>query len=595
MTKSVKNNSLKNTPTWNLSDFYSSIKDKKIDSDLNKISVEASNFAKKFTKKITKLNAKQLTEAIKEYEKICELIGKVSSYSYLIYASDLSNSDNLSFYQNISEKISEYESLLVFFSLEINDIEEKTLNKFYKENSTLKSYYPFIRDVRAFKQHQLSCELEKFSLEKNSSGRAAWIRLFDETVNNLKFTYRKKTLNSQEIFDLLSNNDEKIRKDAAKAIGKTFGDNAKIFAYITNVLAKEKSVEDQWRNFKNPISSRNLSNFVEDEVVDTLVLKVKENYKNISHRYYKIKAKILGKKTLNYWDRNAPLSKEENKLISWNEAKKIVLSAYEEFDPRMSKIGKEFFDKNWIDAQVRNGKDSGAFSHSTVPSIHPYILMNYQGKVRDVMTLAHELGHGIHQYLAKKQGALMCSTPLTLAETASVFGEQLTFQKILKNEKDSQKRKIIIANKVEDMINTAVRQIAFLEFEKKIHNERKKGEISLDKICQFWMEVQKESLGSAFKFDEEYKFFWSYIPHFIHSPFYVYSYAFGDCLVNSLYGVYKNKKVKNFEQKYFEMLEFGGTKHHKEMLEPFGLNANDPEFWQSGLNVIIEYINQLEK
>jgi oligoendopeptidase F len=333
---------------------------------------------------------------------------------------------------------------------------------------------------------------------------------------------------------------------------------------------------------------------VEDEVVDILVSKVKENYKNISHRYYKIKAKILGKKNLNHWDRNAPLSKEENKIISWQDAKNLVLSAYGEFDPKMKKIGEQFFDKNWIDAEVRNGKDSGAFSHSTVPSVHPYILMNYQGKVRDVMTLAHELGHGIHQCLARKQGALMCGTPLTLAETASVFGEQLTFQKILKNEKNIQKKNLIIAGKIEDMINTAVRQIAFLEFERKVHDERKNGEISLEKICQFWMEVQKESLGSIFKFDDEYKFFWSYIPHFIHSPFYVYSYAFGDCLVNSLYGVYKQGNIKNFEAKYMEMLEFGGTKHHKEMLEPFGLNAKDPKFWQAGLDVIINYIDQLE-
>jgi oligoendopeptidase F len=591
MTKEKK---LTNVPTWNLSDFYSSINDKKIAADLKKISVDAKKFEQNFAGKVTKLNAAQLADSIKQYEKVAELIGKISSYSYLIYAGDLSNSDNLAFYQNISEKLSEYETSLIFFTLELNKISDKILAKFFKESAALKKYQPFIRDVRAFKKHELSQELEKFSLEKSSSGRSAWVRLFDETVNNLKFTYRKKTLNSQEIFNLLSNADEKVRKDAAKAIGKTFQENIKIFAYITNVLAKEKSVEDQWRNFDKPISSRNLSNFVEDEVVDILVSKVKENYKNISHRYYKIKAKILGKKTMNHWDRNAPLSKDENKIVSWKDAKDLVLSAYEEFDPKMKKLGEQFFEKNWIDAQVRNGKDSGAFSHSTVPSVHPYILMNYQGKVRDIMTLAHELGHGIHQCLAKKQGALMCGTPLTLAETASVFGEQLTFQKILKNEKDEKKKSLIIANKIEDMINTAVRQIAFLEFERKIHDERKNGEISLEKICAFWMEVQKESLGPIFKFDEEYKFFWSYIPHFIHSPFYVYSYAFGDCLVNSLYGVYKKGNIKNFEAKYLEMLESGGTKHHKEMLEPFGLNAKDPKFWQAGLDVIIDYIDQLE-
>ncbi|NBV06344.1 MAG: M3 family oligoendopeptidase [Proteobacteria bacterium] len=589
----TKNNSLA-SPSWDLSDFYSSTKDKKITADIKKIASASENFAKNFAGKITKSTAPKLFEAIKKYEEICEMIGKISCYSQLLYASDLSDQNNVSFYQNINEKLSEYEAKLIFFTIELNQIDDKKIIVLLK-NSSLKKYQPFIRDTRSFKKYQLSHELEKFSLDKNITGRSAFVRLFDETVNNLKFSYRSKILNSQEIFDLTSNADEKVRKDAAKAIGKTFEENAKIFAFITNTLAKEKALEDKWRGFKKPISARNLSNFVEDEVVDTLVEKVKENYQNVSHRYYKIKAKILGKKFLNHWDRNAPLSKIENKVIAWEEAKNLVLSAYEEFHPEMKKTGEIFFKKNWIDAKVRTGKDSGAFSHPTIPSIHPYILMNYQGKIRDVMTLAHELGHGVHQYLARKQGYLMSGTPLTLAETASVFGEQLTFQKILKNEKNSEKKKLIIAAKVEDMINTAVRQIAFLEFEKKIHDERKNGEIPLTKICQFWLEVQKESLGPIFKFDEEYKFFWSYIPHFIHSPFYVYSYAFGECLVNSLYGVYKSGKVKNFSEKYLQMLEFGGTKHHKEMLAPFGLNAKDPKFWQAGLDVIINYIDQLEE
>jgi oligoendopeptidase F len=581
-------------PNWDLSDFYSSIKDKKIALDIKSIESATKSFCKKFSGKIAKLPAQQLFDAICEYENICEKIGKISSYSYLIYASDLASPANVSFYQNTSETLSKFESQLIFFTLELNKIEDKKLEQLLK-NSDLKKYSPFIRDTRAFKKYQLSEELEKFSLEKNITGRNAFVRLFDETVNNLKFSYRGKILNSQEIFDLLSNSDEKIRKDAAKAIGKTFEENSKTFAFITNILAKDKAVDDSWRGFERPISSRNLSNFIEDEAVDLLTKKVKENYAKISHRYYKIKAKILGKKTLNYWDRNAPLSQNENKKIEWEDAKNLVLSAYEEFSPEMKKIGKIFFDKNWIDAQVKSGKDSGAFSHSTVPSVHPYILMNYQGKVRDVMTLAHELGHGVHQYLARKQGCLMASTPLTLAETASVFGEQLTFQKILKNEKDAKKKKLIIAAKVEDMINTVVRQIAFLEFERKVHDARKESEVPLEKLCQFWMEIQKESLGPIFKFDEEYRFFWSYIPHFIHSPFYVYAYAFGDCLVNSLYGVYKSGKVKNFEAKYLEMLAAGGTKHHKEMLAPFNLSVRDPKFWQAGLDVIISYINQLEE
>lgn len=580
-------------PTWNLKDFYQSIKDKKIEADLKSIEKSAQSFAKKYRGKIVKLKSEEIAKAISQYEEISEKIGEIGSYAYLVYASDLGNKEILSFYQNTSECLNKYQTHLVFLTIELNEISDKDLQNHIKQNPTLKKYQPFFRDIRVFKKYQLEEKLEKFSLEKNISGRSAWIRLFDETVNNLQFEYDSKVLNSSQIFDLMQNKDEKIRKKAAKSIGKTLQDNSKIFAYITNILAKDKEIDDNWRGFKTPIQSRNLSNFVDDKIVETLIKKVKANYKETSHRYYKIKAKFLGKKYLNYWDRNAPLSQNDEK-ISWEEAKSLVLSSYQEFSPQMAKIAKEFFDKKWIDAQVRNGKDSGAFSHPTTPSKHPYILMNYQGKVRDVMTLAHELGHGIHQYLARKQGYLMAETPLTLAETASVFGEQLTFQNILKREKNAAKKKLIIMNKIEDMLNTVVRQIAFLEFERKIHSERKKGEISLEKICEFWMEVQKESLGDVFKYDEEYKYFWSYIPHFIHSPFYVYSYAFGDCLVNSLYGVYKNGKVKNFPEKYIEMLTAGGIHHHKELLAPFGLDASKADFWQQGLDVIRSYVEMVK-
>lgn len=582
-----------NAPKWDLSDFYSSISDKKIEKDFDFVKKEALNFEKKYCKKIAKLNAKSIFEAITNYQEISEILGKISSFSYLIYASDLSNKKNLEFYQNISEKITKIEKNLVFFNLEINEISDLNIKKMLKNSKDLAKFQPFLRDIRIFKKHQLNFELEKFSLEKNIAAREAWVRLFDEINNNLEFNYRGKILSNQEIFDLLSDVDEKVRKDASKAIGKTFEKNAKIFAFITNILAKNKDIDDNWRGFKNPISSRNLSNFIEDEIVEGLIKKVKENYQEISHKYYQKKAKILGKKKLNYWDRNAPLVDKKEKLISWQDAKNLVLSAYQEFDEDLAEIGKMFFDKKWIDAEVRKGKDSGAFSHPCVPKVHPYILMNYQGKVRCVMTLAHELGHGIHQYLAAKQGYLMADTPLTLAETASVFGEQLVFQKILKAEKDPQRRKIIIANKVEDMINTAVRQIAFLEFEQKIHSARKNGEISLEKICEFWIEVQKESLGKIFNFDEEYKYFWCYIPHFIHSPFYVYSYAFGDCLVNSLYKIYENKKVVNFKEKYREMLASGGTKHHKEMLKPFNIDLKNSDFWQNGLDIIKKYVDMI--
>jgi oligoendopeptidase F len=306
-----------------------------------------------------------------------------------------------------------------------------------------------------------------------------------------------------------------------------------------------------------------------------------------------MKAKWLGMEQMNTWDRNAPLPETPDALIPWNEAKDIVLSAYHDFAPDMAKIARDFFDKNWIDAPVREGKAPGAFAHPTVPSAHPYVLVNYMGKPRDVMTLAHELGHGVHQVLAGGQGALMCNTPLTLAETASVFGEMLTFRALLTKTRDRRERKAMLAQKVEDMLNTVVRQIAFYEFERKVHTARKDGELTSDMLGELWLSVQSESLGPAIRINEGYETFWAYIPHFIHSPFYVYAYAFGDCLVNSLYAVYQNAE-SGFQQKYFELLKAGGTKHHSELLKPFGLDASDPSFWAQGLSMIEGLIDELE-
>jgi oligoendopeptidase F len=296
---------------------------------------------------------------------------------------------------------------------------------------------------------------------------------------------------------------------------------------------------------------------------------------------------------LEYWDRNAPLPETPSQVVPWQQAKETVLSAYQSFAPEMADITRNFFDRNWIDAPAKPGKAPGAFAHPTVPSAHPYVLVNYLGKPRDVMTLAHELGHGVHQVLAGKQGALMCATPLTLAETASVFGEMLTFRALLANTKDQRERKAMLAQKVEDMINTVVRQIAFYEFERKLHTARKEGELTAEQIGEFWLSVQAESLGPAIRISEGYESWWTYIPHFIHSPFYVYAYAFGDCLVNSLYAVYQNA-AEGFQEKYFELLKAGGTKHYSELLKPFGLDAADPSFWDKGLSMIEGLIDELE-
>jgi oligoendopeptidase F len=320
---------------------------------------------------------------------------------------------------------------------------------------------------------------------------------------------------------------------------------------------------------------------------------VRDSYGRLSHRYYRIKAKWFGVKQLPYWDRNAPLPSDADRKVSWDEARRIVLAAYGRFSPQLAEIGQRFFDRPWIDAPVKPGKSSGAFAHPTVPSAHPYLLLNYQGRTRDVMTLAHELGHGVHQVLAAAQGQLMCDTPLTLAETASVFGEMLTFRSLLDAEKSAKRRRVLLASKVEDMLNTVVRQIALHTFEAAVHDERRGGELTPDRLGEIWMQTQIAALGPALRLDDDYRVFWSYIPHFIHSPFYVYAYAFGDCLVNSLYAVYQDAH-EGFAGRYFELLKAGGTLRHKELLAPFGLDASDPAFWSRGLGVIEGFIDELE-
>ncbi len=591
-------NSTKNTlgklPIWNLNDLYESPKDKKLNNDLNKLRISTKKFEKKYSSKITKISSNQLLKAIIELEDIDTKIDKIMSYAHLLVAEDGNNEKNKIFYQQMQEQITNIASSIVFFSLEINEISEKNLKKIYADTK-LKIYKNWIKNIRKFKPYQLDVKTEKLLQEKSITSRSAWIRLFDDTIASLKFPFKGKSLSSAEIFNFLSDKKESNRKKSAEVVSAVLKDNISLFTSITNNLAKDKSINDKWRGLANPVSSRNLSNVVEDEVVEALSETIKENYSKIAHRYYKIKSKWLKKKSLMYWDRNAPLPFQSQSIYSWKDARQIVTDAYSNFDKRAGKIVNKFFDNSWIHAPVIPGKSPGAFAASTVPSVHPFILVNYQGKARDIATLAHELGHGIHQYLAgQKQTYFNSSTPLTLAETASVFGEMLTFKSLLSITTKENERKGLLANKVEDMLNTVVRQIAFFEFEKRIHHQRKIKELSVDEICEIWIDVQKKSLGPSIKFNDDYKYFWSYIPHFIHSPFYVYAYAFGDCLVNSLFNVYESKLPK-FEDKYITLLESGGSDTYDKLLKPFGLNPKKKDFWQKGVNVIENLIDQLEE
>lgn len=584
-------------PSWRLEDLYPSATSDAFRSDMKKAEADSIAFETKWKGKLaaaaTKSGGDGIGAAVKEFEALEDIMGRIASFAGLTYFSDTSKPENGKLYGDVQSKLTDMSAHLLFFSLELNRIDDAVIDAALVNDSLAAHYKPWLLDLRKDKPYQLDDKLEQLFLEKSMTGAAAFNRLFDETMASLTFDVDGETMPLEVALNLLQDPSTEVRKKAAMALAETFKANIRTFTLITNTLAKDKEISDRWRGFDDIADSRHLANRVEREVVDALAEAVKSAYPRLSHRYYAMKAKWLGMEQMEFWDRNAPLPETPNALISWNEAKDTVLSAYHAFDPEMAAIARRFFDDRWIDAPVRPGKAPGAFAHPTVPSAHPYVLVNYMGKPRDVMTLAHELGHGVHQVLAGEQGALMASTPLTLAETASVFGEMLTFRALLDQTKDKRERKAMLAQKVEDMINTVVRQIAFYEFERKLHTARKDGELTAEDIGNLWLSVQAESFGPAIRVSEGYETYWAYIPHFIHSPFYVYAYAFGDCLVNSLYAVYQNAE-KGFQEKYFELLKAGGTKHHSELLAPFGLDATDPSFWAQGLSMIEGLIDELE-
>ena len=582
-------------PEWNLRDLYPALDSPEVKRDLDLADSECAAFEQDFKGRLAALAAGEggaLAKAVARYEALDDRLGRLMSYAALMYAGNTTDPERAKFYGDVQERITASSLHLLFFTLELNRIDDAQLEAAMRDPA-LGHYRPWIEDVRKEKPYQLEDRVEELFHEKSVTGHSAWNRLFDETIASLRFKVAGKTLAIEPTLNLLQDVDGKKRKAAAEALAKTFRENLRPFTLITNTLAKDKEISDRWRGFKDIADARHLSNRVEPEVVEALVSAVRAAYPKLSHRYYALKAKWFGKKRLPHWDRNAPLPKVAQRTIPWGDARATILTAYGAFSPKMADVADQFFTKRWIDAPVRPGKQPGAFAHPTVPSAHPYVLLNYMGKPRDVMTLAHELGHGVHQVLAAPNGALMAPTPLTLAETASVFGEMLTFRKLLAETRDRKQRKAMLAAKVEDMINTVVRQIAFYSFERKVHGERRTGELTSDKLCELWMSVQGESLGPAIELRPGYETFWAYIPHFVHSPFYVYAYAFGDCLVNSLYAVYE-KSASGFAERYLEMLAAGGTKHHAELLAPFGLDARDPKFWDGGLSVIARLIDELE-
>jgi len=584
-------------PDWNLGDLYPGRDSPEFKADLAAARTGAQQFEARWKGRIEEAVKSSgddgLGAAIEAYEKLEELLGRIISYAGLAYFTDTSDPAIAKFYGDVQSEMTDTSAHLLFFALELNRIDDVLIEDSLNRDARAAHYTPWVHDLRLDRPYQLEDRIEQLFHEKSMTGHAAWNRLFDETMSSLEFTIDDDKLPLENTLSLLQDADGAKRKKAGLALAATFKDNLRTFTLITNTLAKDKEISDRWRGFEDIADSRHLANRVERQVVDALAQAVREACPRLSHRYYAMKARWLGLEKLEFWDRNAPLPETPRETIAWDEAKNTVLSAYHGFSPEMADIARRFFDRNWIDAPSRPGKISGAFAHPTVPSVHPYVLVNYLGKPRDVMTLAHELGHGVHQVLAGAQGALMSSTPLTLAETASVFGEMLTFRALLERTTDRRERKAMLAQKVEDMINTVVRQIAFYEFERRVHTARREGELTSEQLGTLWLDVQSESLGPAVNLSEGYETFWAYIPHFIHSPFYVYAYAFGDCLVNSLYSVYENAP-EGFRDRYFDMLKAGGTKHHSKLLVPFGLDASDPDFWNQGLSMIEGLIDELE-
>ena len=585
--------SLGDLPEWDLSDLYSGPEAPEFARDMERLEASCADFAADYEGKLQDLDAAAMRNCILSYEKIDLTAGRIMSFAGLRYYQNTTDADRAKFLSDAQDRITVATTSLVFLSLEINRIDDDILAGWFARDGDLARYKPVFDRMRAMRPYQLSDELEKFLHDQSTVGATAWNRLFDETVAGLSFSVNGEEKNLEATLDHLTDKDRDLREAAARELARVFGANVKLFARVHNTLAKEKEIEDRWRKMPTPQTSRHLSNDVEPEVVNALRDAVVAAYPRLSHRYYTLKSRWMGLDALEVWDRNAPLPMESDRTVTWEDARDTVLAAYGDFDPEMARLAEPFFGNGWIDAPVRPGKAPGAFAHPTVADVHPYVMLNYLGKPRDVMTLAHELGHGVHQRLAAGQGQLLSSTPLTLAETASVFGEMLTFRRLLSEAPSADERKVLLAGKVEDMINTVVRQIAFYDFECKLHEARHGGELTPGDLGDLWMSVQEESLGPAFSFMEGYETFWTYVPHFVHSPFYVYAYAFGDGLVNALYAVHEEGDPA-FQEKYFEMLKAGGSRHHKELLAPFGLDAGDPAFWNKGLDMISGFIDDLE-
>ena len=584
-------------PTWDLTDLYDGIADGAIAADIAACRQEAEQLEAAWQGRLADADGVALAGLIADYERILEMLGKAQSHAQLLFAASTTDSQIARHHQSIREASADIGARLLFIELELAALDDAHVTQLL-DTPALALWQPWLRRVRAWAPHQLAPDMERMLAERAPSGRGAWVRLFDETAAALRFPFGGADVTEAEILNALSSPNGDERRAAGESLSTTLKDNERLLSLVLNTIAKDKEVEDRWRGFARPVDSRNLDNDVDDGTVDALVGAVDSRNADLAHRYYRLKAGWMGGETINWWDRNAPLPGGDDRQFSWDEARQLVLDSFAGFDQQMAEQAEPFFSRNWIDAEPRAGKSSGAFSHPVTPSAHPYILMNFSGKSRDVMTLAHEMGHGIHQRLAADRGYLMSDTPLTLAETASVFAEMLAFRRLVDSADDPAIRRRLLAGKVEDMLNTVVRQIAFHNFETRFHDARRNAELTAEEISDIWMETQRAALGPSVVTGDDYRPIWGYIPHFVHTPFYVYAYAFGDCLVNALWQSYQlaqaGGQAADFVTGYRNLLQAGGTERYDVALQRFDLDPRDPAFWSLGLDMISGMIDELE-
>ncbi|HEX5777064.1 MAG TPA: M3 family oligoendopeptidase [Caulobacteraceae bacterium] len=584
-------------PQWRLDDLYSGRDDPRIEADLTAATAANSELvALKGQFVGARAQAAKLGElidrGIRLYEKATNGLWAVAAFASLAASTQRDDPAWAKFEADFRARFATIAAESLFFTLELNELEDAEVEAAFSAHPAAQRWRPWLRRLRLNKPHELTPDLERLLVDR-SPAVANWTRLWDETLARLVAHVGKERLTLPEALNRLSDPQPKVRKAAAQGLAHALEERASLLGLVLNTTAFEKQVEDRWRKFDNPAQPRHLANEVHADAVEALEQAVVESYPRVSHRYYALKAKVMGRKSLDYWDRNAPLDTARPRSYRWDEARGLVLESFSALAPKFADTAQTFFAQPWIDARPRPGKQSGAYSHPVSAEKHPYVFMNYMGERRDVLTLAHELGHAVHQTLCAPLGTLLADTPLTLAETASIFGEGLVFERLLADASKSE-RMGLLAGRIEDGLNTVVRQIAFHRFETRFHAVRREGELAPDQIGGLWLEIMAESLGPAVKLNAGYEHYWAYVSHFVHAPFYVYAYAFGDLLVRGLMEK-RREDPEGFAPLYEDLLAAGGTRTYVEALKPFGLNPREKAFWAAGCRQLERLVDEFEE